>query len=188
LHKVLKGAVTKGTIKDGITRIRAEHSAAKKEIAEQARTGALRNADLDPAALVSALERYFSERAYLPDGAALTLAYFAMNSWAFDIFDTTLAYAVNEFFLNGGTDAWVIGLQTSAYKPDPPPATFGSVTFTALEPPDANHPLTRPDEGLTYAALAETVIDRPGGRYAAIAWPAHSALRGPSRTWSSCRV
>jgi phage tail sheath protein FI len=70
--------------------------------------------------------------------------------FASDIFDSTLAYAVNQFFLNGGTDAYVIGLQPQYYDashnalgpPAPLTQTFGSIQFTALEPADANHPMT----------------------------------------------
>lgn len=71
--------------------------------------------------------------------------------FASDIFDSTLAYAVNQFFLNGGSNAYVIGLQPhyrdssgAIVLPDPIPAptvTIGNIVFTALEPTDANHPM-----------------------------------------------
>src|SRR5436190_22123660 len=32
--------------------------------------------------------------------------------------DSTLAYTVNQFFLNGGSIAWVVGLQPSYYDKD----------------------------------------------------------------------
>src|SRR5713101_3210973 len=64
--------------------------------------------------------------------------------FASDIFDSTLAYSVNQFFLNGGSIAWVIGLQPQYYGssgavlPDPitgPMVTIGNnIVFTALEP------------------------------------------------------
>src|SRR5215471_16059351 len=63
-----------------------------------------------------------------------------------DIFDANVAHAVNQFFLNGGSDAYVIGLRPRYYNssgvvlmPDPitpPQVTIGSMVFTALEPTD----------------------------------------------------
>jgi len=88
LHKVLKGAISKGTINEAVARLRGEHAEEKKRIAEQARQGELRRTAVDTAALVADLERYFSERAYLPEGAALALSYWTMNTWVFDVFDT----------------------------------------------------------------------------------------------------
>ncbi len=69
-----------------------------------------------------------------------------------DIFDSTLAYSVNQFFLNGGTNAYVVGLQPASYY-DKGGNTLGAVApatldlgngivFTALEPTDANHPIS----------------------------------------------
>jgi phage tail sheath protein FI len=59
--------------------------------------------------------------------------------------DSNVAYAVNQFFLNGGTDAYVVALQATDYT-DATNASVGSVAagtatvdsivFTALEPTD----------------------------------------------------
>jgi phage tail sheath protein FI len=65
--------------------------------------------------------------------------------------DCNVGHAINQFFLNGGSDAYVVGLQAryqrSAGGPDPiVPATFtltttgGGIVFTAREPTD--HPAT----------------------------------------------
>jgi hypothetical protein len=43
---------------------------------------------------------------------------------------------VYQFFLNAGTDAYVVGLQPSSLANTPPTLTFGNVTFTALEVTD----------------------------------------------------
>jgi uncharacterized protein len=63
-----------------------------------------------------------------------------------------VANAVNEFFLNGGTDAYVVGLQPKFYDLATSPATehdfqaatvtIGNVMFTAREPTDSDHPMT----------------------------------------------
>ncbi len=62
------------------------------------------------------------------------------------IIDANVAYAVNEFFLNGGTDAFVVGLQPKNYFNNagssvgsiaPANATIANgIQFTALEPTD----------------------------------------------------
>jgi uncharacterized protein len=60
------------------------------------------------------------------------------------VVESHVAYAVNQFFLNGGSDAFVVALPSSYYdstgnkKADvlPPTVTVGPVTFTGLEPVD----------------------------------------------------
>ncbi|MFL5698115.1 MAG: phage tail sheath family protein, partial [Ktedonobacteraceae bacterium] len=61
--------------------------------------------------------------------------------FASDIFDSTLAYSVNQFFLNGGTNAYVVALQPRYRAGDgsvigadsiaAPTLTVGSILFTA---------------------------------------------------------
>src|ERR1041385_1418071 len=62
-----------------------------------------------------------------------------------DAIDSNLAYAVNQFFLNGGSDAYVVGLEPTSYMDAANavlgPVVAGTVTadqiqFTALEPTD----------------------------------------------------
>jgi phage tail sheath protein FI len=66
--------------------------------------------------------------------------------FASGVFDSNLAYAVNQFFLNGGSIAYVIGLKP-AYRdaagtvigtqpPAPPSVAIGTITFAAREPTD----------------------------------------------------
>ena len=63
-----------------------ERSAATQQLAEEE---GLRRLPVDPAQLVQELANFFADRAYLPEGAALVLAYFAINSYSFDVFDST---------------------------------------------------------------------------------------------------
>ena len=81
--------LSKHTIKTEVDRHRAEHAKATVKIAEAARQSSLRNMKIQPATLVGELESYFAERAHLPEGAALMLGFYALNSWTFDVFDTT---------------------------------------------------------------------------------------------------
>lgn len=99
--------------------------------------------------------------------------------------DCNLGYAVNQFFLNGGSDAYVIGLK-AAYQISGAPSqaitaathtlatTGGGITFTAKEPTDhpnmvlriainnvrtsgaAGNPLDLADYTLTYGTRVET--------------------------------
>ena len=64
--------------------------------------------------------------------------------YASGIVDAHVAYAVNQFFLNGGSNAYVIGLQAQYYDSSgavlgsiaAPTATIGGIVFTAREPTD----------------------------------------------------
>src|SRR5436190_10203761 len=76
---------------------------------------------------------------------------FFSNS-AFDDPDNfgSVAHAVNQFFLNGGSECYVVGLQATPLSGSPPsPAeitaptvTVGGVVFTARELTDASHEMT----------------------------------------------
>ncbi len=65
-----------------------------------------------------------------------------------DRIDSHVAYAVQQFFLNGGAQAYVVGLppllhlaNQAAQAFPVPTATVGSLVFTGLEPIDAAHAL-----------------------------------------------
>ena len=49
----------------------------------------LQRQHVNAAQLVADLEKFFSERAYLPEGAGLLLACFTLNTYMFEVFDTT---------------------------------------------------------------------------------------------------
>lgn len=70
--------------------------------------------------------------------------------------DSNVAYAVQQFFLNGGSDAFVVGLEPQVFNPTdgtqqqaffPATTVFsldgsnGNMTFSALEPADAQNPI-----------------------------------------------
>ncbi|MEH1778468.1 MAG: phage tail sheath subtilisin-like domain-containing protein [Nostoc sp.] len=67
--------------------------------------------------------------------------------YASSVLDSNVAQAVNQFFLNGGSSAYVIGVQPQEYfdknqKPvgavaPPAPQTTNGIQFTALEPTDS---------------------------------------------------
>jgi len=62
---------------------------AREQAKEAVRQGRLLQMEVEPAALIEDLERFFSKRLGLPEGAPLILALFTLNTYLFDLFDTT---------------------------------------------------------------------------------------------------
>ena len=83
----LRGTLAKSDLQRQVDARRAFLLAERKRIAEDARVAALKKIEVNPAKLARALESFFAERAYLPQGAALVLAFFVMNTWVFELFD-----------------------------------------------------------------------------------------------------
>jgi phage tail sheath protein FI len=69
----------------------------------------------------------------------------------------SVSHSVNQFFLNGGVDCYVVGLKANALGGSPPTlgeitapsVTVGGVVFTAREPTDASHEMTIRVDNLT---------------------------------------
>jgi Protein of unknown function (DUF3631) len=78
----------KGMIRAAVEQLRQERSQVFETLAKESRQSSLRKLEVVPTALVSELETFFAERAYLPPGAALVLAYWSINTWTYDCFDT----------------------------------------------------------------------------------------------------
>jgi hypothetical protein len=76
-------------VRSGVQARAAERQAASAHAQEVARKAQLRSMHLDLPMLAATLETFFAERAYLPEGAALVLAMFTLNTWVFDVFDAT---------------------------------------------------------------------------------------------------
>jgi phage tail sheath protein FI len=89
--------------------------------------------------------------------------------FASDVFDPGLAYAVNQFFLNGGSTAYVIGLQAAYHTTGPtmavaaPTLDISTFRFTAREPTDATA-LTVTVNNVNAAGDTADVIVAYGGR------------------------
>jgi uncharacterized protein len=71
-------------------------------------------------------------------GGFLRSALYSSDSASFG----DMAVAVNQFFLNGGTEAYVVGLLPSDAPFTPPTLTYGTVVFTAREVTDATFQLS----------------------------------------------
>jgi hypothetical protein len=80
--------LSKGLIRNAIEKLRQDRSEACEKLANKSRQSSLRNLKVVPADLLMELESFFTERAYLPDGAGLILAYWSMNTWTYECFDT----------------------------------------------------------------------------------------------------
>jgi phage tail sheath protein FI len=85
-----------------------------------------------------------------------------------------MAQAVNQFFLNGGTQAYIVALTNSDLSPaNAPTVSFGGITFTAREVTDEllhatvnirpvpPAPSTLADIIITYGPLASSVLSPP---------------------------
>jgi hypothetical protein len=69
---------------------RIEERKRREEKAQQdKREAEYREAPVNPAELIKNLEKFFEERLHLPQGAALVLAHFVLNTRTFELFDTT---------------------------------------------------------------------------------------------------
>lgn len=86
--KKTRGLLTKEFIRRGVAGVRAENAGKKKMAEATAKEEALRRVAVNPAALIQELQMYFAERAFYPQGAALILAFFVLNSGTFHLFDT----------------------------------------------------------------------------------------------------
>jgi hypothetical protein len=80
------------------------------------------------------------------------------------VIESHVAYAVNQFFLNGGSDAYIVALQPSYYDSlgnsqgvvMPATVTVGPLDFTALEPIDLVHMSVTVNNVQSVAALNDT--------------------------------
>ena len=86
--KALRGTIGKADLTTSVARHRTALAQNRKKVQEQARIAGLANSAVDPIALIRSLESFFAERAFLPDGAALLLAFFVVVTWTFEKFDT----------------------------------------------------------------------------------------------------
>ena len=78
----------KGVIRNAVEELRQKRSHACEKVAEESRRSSLRKLKVVPMELVTEVETFFTERAYLPAGAGLVLALWSMNTWTFESFDT----------------------------------------------------------------------------------------------------
>ncbi len=84
----MRGVVPKSTIVREVSARRQEREARQQDFSSRNREAELRAVPVNAARLIEKLETFFSDRAHLPQGAALVLSYFALNSWTFKLFDT----------------------------------------------------------------------------------------------------
>ena len=84
----VRGVVPKNTIVREVNARRQECDARQKDLSRRNREAQLCAVPVDVAHLVEELEIFFADRAHQPQGAALLLAYFALNTWTFRLFDT----------------------------------------------------------------------------------------------------
>lgn len=118
-----------GTLRDERDRI----GNARKCAAEQARAARLMRMAVDPAQLIADLEAFFSERAFLPSHAAHTLALCVMNTWVFDVFDTTPYLLLDSAVPQCGKTTVLRLLEAVVREPRQATATSEAALFRVIE-------------------------------------------------------
>src|ERR1700751_5080200 len=89
LAEAVRGVVPKKILVDEVAGRRATRQQKEEDFAVANRCAELLRQPVDSVQLISDMEAFFAERAYLPEGAALCFAYFVLNSRVFDLFDAT---------------------------------------------------------------------------------------------------
>lgn len=105
----VRGLLPKGTVLREVSARRREREAHEEDFSRRNREAELRAVPVDPAHLIQELEAFFADRAHLPQGAALVLAYFVLNTWTFKFFDT-VPYLLLESAVPGCGKSTVIRL------------------------------------------------------------------------------
>jgi hypothetical protein len=114
--KAFARLLPKAMIRAAVEKIRDERRGLRASLTDFTRRVTLLRAQVVPAELIVQLEDYFTERAYLPEGAALVLAIWAMNTWTFDVFDTT-PYVNLESAVPGCGKTTTVGLMRICARP-----------------------------------------------------------------------
>jgi DNA primase len=109
LAAAVRGVMPKSTVVRQVKARRQERAARQEDFSRQNREAELRAVPVDAKRLIEELERFFADRAHLPQGAALVLAYFALNTWTFRLFDT-VPYLLLESAVPGCGKSTVIRL------------------------------------------------------------------------------
>jgi hypothetical protein len=120
--------------------------------AENARREQLLRMAVIPAELISDLERFFSERAYLPPHVATALALWAINTWVFDVFDTTPYLLLDSPVPQCGKTTVLRLLEAVAREPRQATAATEAALFRLVE---ANQPTLFVDEAEMLAGKGE---------------------------------
>jgi hypothetical protein len=89
LAAAARGVIQKNTLVREINERRQKGEDRERDFFRENREADLRTMPIDATRIIEQLEAFFAERAHLPQGAALVLAYFALNTWTFNLFDTS---------------------------------------------------------------------------------------------------
>jgi hypothetical protein len=118
----------------------------------KARTQRLRRLGIRGESLVNDLEQYFSGRAWLPNGGALVLALFAMNTWLFDVFDTTPYLLLESAVPQCGKTTVLRLLEAVSREPIATSSASEAALFRVVQ---ARHPTLLIDEAESLAGRSE---------------------------------
>lgn len=105
----VRGVISKQVVVNEVSARRLQYEAERESANARDREIELRSMPVNGVELINQLEAFFAERAHLPGGAALLLAYFTLNTWTFQVFDT-VPYLLLESAVPGCGKSTVIRL------------------------------------------------------------------------------
>jgi len=109
LTAAVRGVLPKSILVREVKERIQDRQAREESLSRKHREAELRAVPLQPTCLIKELESFFADRAHMPRGAALVLAYFALNTWTFKLFDT-VPYLLLESAVPGCGKSTVIRL------------------------------------------------------------------------------
>jgi hypothetical protein len=81
--------LTKEVLQENIQAQIADSQLRRKEVIARAEQERLLRLPIEPSQLIADLEKYYANRPCMPEGTALVEALFCLNTYVFDVFDTT---------------------------------------------------------------------------------------------------
>ena len=112
LASAVRGVVPKSTVVRQVAARSEERAGRQQDCSNRNREAELRAIPVAPNSLIAELEAFYAARAHLPAGAALVFAYFTVNTWTFELFET-VPYLLLESAVPGCGKSTVIRLLES---------------------------------------------------------------------------
>jgi hypothetical protein len=130
----------------------AKQRESEAQAKEAARRAYLRSMRLNPPVLVADLETFINERAYLPSDAAVVLAILSLNTYVFDVFDTTPYASIESATPECGKNTVLNILETICCRPKMLTSASEAALFRLI---DRHKPTVLLDEAEVLASRGE---------------------------------
>jgi hypothetical protein len=151
-RKALKGRLSKDVIRSEVNTRRIALAEDRHKAERQAHEDALSQLPVNAGQLINDLELFFAERAFLPPGAALLLAYISLNTWTFNVFDTVPYLSLESAVPGCGKSTVIRLLEAVSCRARKATSLTEAVMFRLI---DAESPTLLIDEAETIEGRAE---------------------------------